>query len=53
MLQLFSLSGSSYFSENLGIEPETSGSIARRSDHQTTEAVHRIVLLIRMKMKLL
>jgi hypothetical protein len=30
-----------YFSENLvapGIEPGTSGSVARNSDHQTTEA---------------
>jgi hypothetical protein len=31
-----------YFSENLvapGIEPRTSGSVARNSDQQTTEAV--------------
>jgi hypothetical protein len=31
-----------YFSENLvapGIEPGTSGSVARNSDHKTTEAV--------------
>jgi hypothetical protein len=31
-----------YFSENLiapGIEPVTSGSVARNSDHQTTEVV--------------
>jgi hypothetical protein len=34
-----------YFSENLvaaGIEPGTSGSVARNSDHWTTEAVYKL-----------
>jgi hypothetical protein len=36
-----------YFSENLvapGIEPESSGSVARNCDHKTTEAVHKMKL---------
>jgi hypothetical protein len=38
-----------YFSENLvapEIEPGTSGSVARNSDHQTTEAVIIIIIVI-------
>jgi hypothetical protein len=37
------------FSENLvapGIEPGTSGHVARNSDHQTTEAVEKILITV-------
>jgi hypothetical protein len=36
-----------YFSENLvgpGIEPGTSGSVARNSDYQTTEAILNAII---------
>jgi hypothetical protein len=38
-----------YFSENLvglGIEHETSGSVARNSDYQTTEAAQNIYIAL-------